>query len=201
MRAAFRLVVALSGVSVSAIAQADQDPLQPYFLTEKDVPGLQALGEGRHASGEDLTLIYDGGYQRYRDAGVMGASQRFYRLLDGTVEITLNEMSGPPAADGLLSAVCRDIKAMPTEVRRVRKARMCQVSRDGSAYGYVASGNLLAMVSLDRGDGKSVIRLLESVARRWATLSSIPYGRHPGATRRKLAADSRMENSPQMGAR
>jgi hypothetical protein len=124
------------------------------------------MGEGRHAGGEDLTLIYNGGYKRYLDAGVVQASQRFYRLSGGTVEITLDQMKSPAAADAFFSSLCRDIKATPTDLPR-RKAKQCLAAREGSAYGYLTIGNLLALVSLDRSDEKSVTALMQAVAARF----------------------------------
>jgi len=49
----------------------------------------EGMGDVRHCgAGEELTLLYDGGYQRYVQAGVISASQRFFRLANGTVETT-----------------------------------------------------------------------------------------------------------------
>lgn len=171
MRTAIGLLLALPAVLILPTAQAEPDPLLRHFPTEKDVPGLQAMGEGRHASGEDLTLIYDGGYQRYLDAGVVQASQRFYRLSGGTVEITLDQMKSPAAAESFFSSLCRDIKATPTALARAKKAKQCLTSRDGSAYGYLAVGNLLALVSFDRSDEKSVTALLQAIAGRFAAMA------------------------------
>jgi hypothetical protein len=168
MRTAFGLLVAMPAVLMLPTAQAEQDPLLRYFPTEKDVPGLQAMGEGRHASGEDLTLIYNGGYKRYLDAGVLQASQRFYRLSGGTVEITLDQLRTSAAAGAFFSSLCHDIKAAPAALPRAKKAQQCLASREGSTYGYLNAGNLLAMVSFDRSDEKAVTALLESVAARFA---------------------------------
>ena len=167
MRTAFRILAALPALSILPTAQADQDPLLSCFPTEKDVPGLQAMGEGRHAAGEDLTLIYDGGYQRYLDAGVTQASQNFYRLSGGTVEITLDQMKTPAAAERFFSSLCQDIKATPAALSRAQKAKLCLATREGSSYGYLTVGSLLALVSFDRSDEKPVTALLQSVATRF----------------------------------
>lgn len=170
MRPAFRILVALPAFLILPTAQAEPDPLLRFFPTDKDVSGLQAMGDGRHASDQDLTLIYDGGYKRYLEAGVVQASQRFYRLSGGTVEITLEQMKSPAAADAFFSSLCRDIKATPADLPR-RKAKQCLAAREGSAYGYVATGTLLALVSFDRSDEKSVTALLQAVARRFGAAS------------------------------
>jgi len=52
-----------------ALVLAEGDPLLRFFPTPADVPGLKAMGDVRHCgAGEELTLLYDGGYQRYVQA-------------------------------------------------------------------------------------------------------------------------------------
>ena len=94
-----------------ADAHAKEDPLRGYFPSARDVPKLEATYDGRHCGHEDLTPIYDGGYQRYLDAGVEDASQRFFRLPGGTVEITLNQLNSQAAAQAFMASLCKDIKA------------------------------------------------------------------------------------------
>ncbi len=153
---------------------AGNDPLLRFFPTTADVPGLQAMGDARHCGGgEELTAIYDGGYQRYVQAGVTSASQGFFRIPGGTVEVTLHGMKNPETANTFLASLCKDIKA-PVESRGFKQAKggLCVGAGQESAYGYLALGKLVAMASLDRGDVKAARAILGAVAERAAGAGS-----------------------------
>jgi hypothetical protein len=168
MHAILRGILALSPALLGvAVVRADEDPLLRYFPADKDLPGLEAAGEGRHGSGEELTAIYDGGYKRYLDSGVLAASQRYFRFSGGTLEITLHEMNSEAAAKRFLSSLCSDIKSS-AEGRSFKKVKgqMCVASTAGTAYGYLAVGNFLAMASFDRGDAKVPRAVLQAVGKR-----------------------------------
>jgi hypothetical protein len=128
------------------------------------------MDDARHcAGGEELTALYDGGYQRYVQAGVTSASQRYFRLADGTVEVTLHQMKTEDAAGKFLSSLCKDIKASVQDVApKQAKGRLCLGAGPDSAYGYLAVGTLLAMASFDRGDIKTTRAILSAVAQRAA---------------------------------
>jgi hypothetical protein len=153
-----------------ALALAESDTLLQFFPTAADVPGLKAMGDARHSGGgEELTLLYDGGYQRYVQAGVIGASQRFFRLGGGTVETTLHQMKSEDAAAKFLSSLCKDIKASVQDLPlKNAKGRLCIGAGQNSSYGYLALGKLLAMASFDRGDVKTTRTILQVVAERAA---------------------------------
>jgi|GEM_PF-7045336 hypothetical protein len=155
------------------LALAGDDPLLRFFPTAAEVSGLKTTGDARHCgSGEELTVIYDGGYQRYVEAGVISASQRFFQLRGGTVEVTLHQMRNQEAADAFLASLCKDIKA-PVESRRFKptKGSLCVSAGQDSAYGYLVLGKLLAMASFDRGDVKATRAILEAIAGRAASAS------------------------------
>ena len=162
--------LSLACILAPALVLAGNDPLLRFFPTAADVPGLQAMGDARHCGGgEALTVIYDGGYQRYVQAGVTSASQGFFRIPGGTVEVTLHEMKNQQAADTFLASLCKDIKA-PVESRVFKQAKgsLCVGAGQDSAYGYLALGKLVAMASLDRGDVKATRAILGAVAERAA---------------------------------
>jgi hypothetical protein len=150
-------------------AHAKQDPLHRYFPTVREVPKLEATDDGRHCSREDLTPIYDGGYQRYLDAGVVAASQRFFRLPGGTLEITLNQLNRQAAAQAFMATLCRDIKAAVVgRSFKKRPGQMCIAMTQGTAYGYLSTDKLLAMVSFDQADEKTIRAILQAVGERMA---------------------------------
>ena len=156
-----------------ALVLAGNDPLLRFFPTAAEVPGLQAMGDARHCGGgEALTLIYDGGYQRYVQAGVVSASQGFFRIPGGTVEVTLHEMKNLEAASTLLASLCKDINA-PVESRGFKqaKASLCVSAGQDSSYGYLVLGKLVAMASFDRGDVKATRAILGAVGERAADAS------------------------------
>ena len=183
---------ALAWLLAPALVLAGNDPLLRFFPTAAEVPGLQALGDARHCGGgEELTVIYDGGYQRYVQAGVISASHGFFRIPGGTVEVTLHEMKNQEAADKFLASLCKDIKA-PVESRGFKQAKgnLCLSAGQDTAYGYLALGKLLAMASFDRGDVKATRAILSAVGERAAAASPL-YGSSPkkmtqvSATRRR----------------
>jgi len=162
--------VALAWLLLPAVVVAGDDPLLRFFPTTTDVPGLKAVGDARHCGGgEELTRIYDGGFERYVQAGVQSASQRFFKLPGGTVEVTLHEMRDEKAAATFLADLCKDIKA-PVESAAFKQAKgnLCTNAGQDSAYGYVVLGKLLAMVSFDRGDLKTTRAILRAVGERAA---------------------------------
>jgi hypothetical protein len=167
MRAMVRgSALALIPFLTPALALAGDDPLLRFFPTAVQVPGLKATGDARHCGGgEELTAIYDGGYQRYVEAGVTGASQRFFRLQGGTVEVTLHQMKDQAAAQKFLASLCNDIKA---PVQSLPLGSLCLSEGQDSAYGYVVLGKLLAMASFDRSDPKTTRAILRAVAERAA---------------------------------
>jgi len=158
--------VALACILAQALAGGD--PLLRFFPTAAEIPGLKAVGDARHCDGgEALTAIYDGGYQRYANAGVTGASQRFFQLAGGTVEVTLHQMKTEDAAARFLASLCDGIKAsVEGRVFKKTSGRLCISAGRDSAYGYLAVGNLLAMASFDRGDLKAARAILEAIGKR-----------------------------------
>jgi hypothetical protein len=158
------------GVAIRPEAPAGGDPLLSFFPTAAEVPGLKAKGDARHCgSGEGLTMIYDGGYQRFVEAGVTSASQRFFELRGGTVEVTLHQMKNQGAADAFLGALCKDIKAkVESQAFKQTRGSLCVSAGRDSAYGYLVAGKLLAMASFDRGDVETTRAILGAIAKRAA---------------------------------
>jgi len=157
------------GVAVRPKAPAGGDPLLRFFPTAAEVPGLKATGDSRTCGGGELTVIYDGGFQRYVEAGVTSASQRYFRLAGGTVEVTLHQMKNEKAADTFLASLCKDIKSSVESLGfKQAKGSLCTGAGQDSAYGYVALDKLLAMASFDRGDLKTTRAILVAIAERAA---------------------------------
>jgi hypothetical protein len=165
-----RFAWTLTWLLAPALALAESDPLLQFFPTAADVPGLKVMGDARHCGGgEELTVLYDGGYQRYVQAGVISASQRFFRLGGGTVEMILHQMKTEDAAAKFLSSLCQDIKSPVQDLPlKQAKFRLCIGAGQDSSYGYLAQGKLLAMASFDRGDLKTPRTILRAVAERAA---------------------------------
>jgi hypothetical protein len=161
-------LLALICLAAPGFAVADRDPFLRFFPTATEVPGLKAMGDARYCGdAEELTVIYDGGYQRFVQAGVVSASQRFFQVPSGTVQVTLHEMKEEKAAETFLVSLCKDIKA-PVESGAFKQpnSRLCTTSGQDSAYGYLARGTLLAMVSIDRGDLKTARAVLRAIGDR-----------------------------------
>ncbi len=152
-----------------AVAWAGPDPLAGLRPTANDVRGLRVVGESRYAgAGEALTELYDGGYMRYVNAGVVGASQGYYNLKDGTVELTLHRMESPEAAMRFLGSLCNDINANVAPLRGRPGGRVCTGASAGTFFGYLALADVLVATSLDQGDAADLDSVLQATARRIA---------------------------------
>ncbi len=138
------------------------DPLRTFFPTADDMAGLAPSGSS-HFSGGDLTDIYDGGAMRFVNAGVIGASRRYYKLNGASAEIVIHRMTSTKAAEDFLVLLCKDIK---TKVESAVKTKACVAASTGTSYGYLAAGPYLSFASFDNEDARKVRSLLEICSRR-----------------------------------
>lgn len=158
------LVAAAVALLTFFSARAADDQLQPLQPTAADLSGLVAVGPSQFcASGEALTAIYDGGYQRFVKAGVTRASKSYYTLDGALAEIVVHQMTTAQAGEAFLADLCKDIHA---KVESSAHAKICTKTSAGTSYGYVASNLYLASVSLDKEDAAKVGALLQACARR-----------------------------------
>lgn len=124
--------------------------------------GLVPSGNS-HFSGDDLTDLYDGGAMRFVNAGVTGASRRYYTLDGANAEIVIHRMTSAKAAEDFLVLLCKDISA---KVESAVKAKACVAAGAGTSYGYLAAGSYLLFASFDKEDARKTRSLLETCSRR-----------------------------------
>jgi len=171
--ARFRGVVALAAATVliaAATAAAARDSLLGYHPTEGEVPGLTVVeGSHQHGSGDGLTAIYDGGYQRYTKAGVRRASQQYYKLEGQTLELVIHELKSEGAARKLFETSCKDGKMTPQPLKVGGKtAKVCAAAADGAAFGYLAFKRYFVSTSVDKPVDKQARTLLKTAGDRLA---------------------------------
>jgi hypothetical protein len=158
-----RLTVLLFLVTSSS-SWAAEDPLLPFHLTSKDLPGVGVTGETFFCGGgEDLTPLYDGGYQRFAKAGVQAASRRYFVLDATTAEMVVHQMKDEKSAQAFLVSLCRDLEA---KVENKHGSKYClATSKSGSTFGNLAHGKYLVTASLDKPDPARFRDLLEASGR------------------------------------
>ncbi|MDO8588261.1 MAG: hypothetical protein Q7T82_14630 [Armatimonadota bacterium] len=72
----------------------------------KAVPDAQ-----QYAKGKDLTDIYDGGYERYLEAGVLDAARNLYQRGPDIVEVTVHTMKSKKTAETFFDTEIKANKA------------------------------------------------------------------------------------------
>jgi hypothetical protein len=139
-------------VLAAVASAASQDPLLRYHPEEGELDGLTVVeGSHQHGAGEGITVIYDGGYERYTKAGVKRASQRYYKLEGHTLELVIHELKNEAAARKFFETSCKDGKAA-SETLKVggKTARVCAAAADGAAFGYFAYRQYFVSSAVDK---------------------------------------------------
>lgn len=68
-------------------------------------------GSLQYGKGDDLSKIYDGGYELYAKAGVIDAARQMYQRGDDYVEVTVHAMKSPKTALDFLRYWQKEMKA------------------------------------------------------------------------------------------
>lgn len=122
-----------------------------------------------YVQGNDLTQIYDGGYQRYLRAGVTEVVQQLYRGPGGlTLTVTIHGLATAAAATAFFQAQRKQVpKEVP--VRPAAQGRGFTYLAAGVKYGVVAGPRLVAVLSGyggQPGDRAQLEQVLAGIAAR-----------------------------------
>jgi hypothetical protein len=143
---------------------AAEDPLLPLHLKANDLPGLSESGVTFFCGGgEDLTTLYDGGYERFAKAGVQAASRRYFVLDGGTAEMVMHKMKSEKDAQKFLVSLCGDLDA---KVESTNGVKLClATAASGSTFGNLVRGIYLVTASFDKTDINRFRELLKASGR------------------------------------
>lgn len=164
-----RLTAALAVVLVLAgAAAADQATLQKV-TPEALLRGWSVVKDTTvYGKGNDITKIYNGGFEVYTKAGVTEALRRLYSKKSDYAEVTVHRMKSAKAAAAFLA----DRYKMETKKKLPAGTIRFQVSGAGSTTAYAVSGAwYLTVVTYDssakaKKDAADLRAALEANARR-----------------------------------
>jgi hypothetical protein len=186
--AAAAVVAALvATAAVLSGAGADQKTLERLLPSGKAIrAGWARVPKSlQYGAGNDLTRIYDGGYQMYLDNGVVEAAQVGYQSKAGYTVLTIHTMKS--------AAACRSFHEYWRK-EAADQGKLLPLKLDDAAfvyhpaktlsYGYLRSSRflLIADVNLGGDTGVKVLRsFLESVSKAVADLERPTKKGRPGA--------------------
>lgn len=127
-----------------------------------------------YAAGENLTEIYNGGYELYTKNGVVDAAQQMYRRGKDIATVTTHRMTTMPAAKKFFKYWQTSDKKQKTykQLRILTEAYV--YSADGSSNGYLYRGKFFVTVSVNLdGDAgrKSAEAFLRAVSAKYWKLT------------------------------
>jgi len=101
IRAVLVVLAVLSSVTVGAAADLRKELVNALPTAAQAKPWTPMVETTTYGEGIGLTEIYDGGYKKYLDNGVVAAVRRVYRKGGLVAEVVLHRMSSETAAKKL----------------------------------------------------------------------------------------------------
>ena len=140
-----RTVLALL-VALTAVGAAFGAPAVEKLLPTKDaVKGWSVLPNSlQYGKGDDVSKIYDGGYELYIENGVIDAVRQMYKQGNDYVEVTIHTMKSPKAATDFVRYWQKESKQPKLEKT---KHSTGFVATKPSVTAYYATGKYMTTVS------------------------------------------------------
>ncbi|MDH7601675.1 MAG: hypothetical protein QHI38_05955 [Armatimonadota bacterium] len=99
-----RLLFVVLLIGTGVLSAAEIPPVQKLLPAANAVKGFKLVpGSLIYAKGDDLSKIYDGGYELYTKNGVIDAARQMYQREKDYVEVTMHTMKSDKAAADFLS--------------------------------------------------------------------------------------------------
>lgn len=109
---AIRLVPAILIFAAAAYAAGS---IQTILPPKNSVRGFSIMPKSlQYGKGDDISEIYDGGYELYTEAGVTEAARQMYQRGGDYVEVTVHTMKSPKAAADFLAYWQKEFKVKAT---------------------------------------------------------------------------------------
>ena len=97
--------------SATAIFAADVPTVQRFLPTKDEIKGWSILPNSlQYGKGNDISRIYDGGYELYTKNGVIDAARQTYKNGDDYLEVTIHTMKSENAAIAFLDYWKKELK-------------------------------------------------------------------------------------------
>jgi len=102
-----------------------------------------------YVEGDDLTQIYDGGYELYKSKGVLRAAQQMYKKDKLIATVTVHGMSAMSSAKNLFKYFQKSDKKLPTYKKLWILTESYVYSADGSSNGNLFRYTFFATVTVN----------------------------------------------------
>jgi hypothetical protein len=142
------LVVFISILSFSLVAQAanEKEQLRKYFPKENEVKSWKIYpGSFQYAKGDQLTQIYDGGYQLYTRHGVIDAATQIYTRGDDQVQVTVHTLNSAKSAKSFYLYWKKQLANTHPKDLKLGDGAVCGY-RDGTLSSYLIKDRILVSV-------------------------------------------------------
>jgi len=163
-------ILAIAAVTVLLLSAALAGPpvVQKLLPANDAVKGFTIMaGSLTYGKGDDISKIYNGGYELYIRNGVVDAARQMYQRKDDYIEVTVHTMKSSKAAKSFF-AYWQKVNKVKTVTRAKRSASF--VVTKPAVTGYMAVGEYFVTVSgfykADRasGDAKAFLAVIEKLA-------------------------------------
>lgn len=135
------LTLAICGAVCAAAAPA----VQKYLPSQNAVKGFAPMkGSLQYAKGDDLTNIYNGGYELYTKNGVLDAARQMYSRGNDYVEVTVHTMKSDKAAADFVKYWQKENKVKSLE--KTKSSSLFVITKP-SVTSYSATGKYFVTVS------------------------------------------------------
>lgn len=135
--------MAVTLMSASALLAAS--PVEKLLPGKDAVKGWSVLpGSLQYGKGDDLTKIYNGGYEVYTDNGVIDAARQMYQRGSDYIEVTIHTMKSDKAAADFLKYWQKQFKATVVS-KNIRSANFFMTKPNVSRY--FVSGKYFVTIS------------------------------------------------------
>lgn len=152
---------------IATVAFAANVPAVQKLLPAKDaVKGFGIMPNSlQYGKGDDISKIYDGGYELYTKNGVIDAARQMYQRKDDYVEVTVHTMKSPQAALSFLKYWQKEQKA--PKLSKMGRSTGFVVTKP-NVMAYYVTGRYLTTVSAFHdasratGDAKQFVKVIEA---------------------------------------
>jgi hypothetical protein len=168
---------ALAACGASFAAEIAEPPQDVVFLlpADNEVAGWEIYPDTLvYVEGDELTQIYNGGYELYKSKGALRASQQMYKKGDLVATVTIDGMSAMNSAKNLFKYFQKTDKKLPTYRKLWTLTESYVYSADGSSNGNLYRYTFFVNVTLnqDGAQGRSAAEsFLKTISAKYMKLA------------------------------
>jgi hypothetical protein len=143
---------ALAACGASFAAEIPDPPPDVVFLlpSDNEVAGWEIYPDTLvYVEGDELTQIYDGGFELYKSKGALRASQQMYKKGSLIATVTIDGMSSMNSAKNIFKYFQKTDKKLPTYKKLWTLTESYIYSADGSSNGNLYRYTFFATVMVN----------------------------------------------------